>query len=214
MIRRLSALLLVAGLVIGAVAPATAIAREHDRSKPDQVITKSDHARTKIHPRLLKQLDAGSTKEIRVFATVSGDPSAAEALVADAHVAKSGEAALVVGRIHVQALPKLAGVRGRRRSQPDRVQADRQAARQPGSRGRQATDRQGAEQGAPGSCTASEVPYSEAPPLTGSNFEALKKLTLLDAKTHNFTEAWKAATPARASRSASSTAARTSATPT
>ena len=37
---------------------------------------------------------------------------------------------------------------------------------------------------------ATEVPYSEAPPLRGSNFEKLKKLNLLDAKTHNFTGAW------------------------
>ena len=88
MIRRLSALLLVAGLVVGAVAPATAIAREPSRSGPDKVITKSDHARTKIHPTLRKQLDAGSIKEIRVFVTVSGDPSAAEAL-------------LEIGRAHV-----------------------------------------------------------------------------------------------------------------
>ena len=125
MIRRLSALLLVAGLVAAAVAPATAIARENDRSKPDQVITKSDHARTKIHPTLRKQLDAGSTKEIRVFVTVSGDPSAAEALLADAHVASSDGVALVVGRIHVQALAKLAGARGVVAVEPDRIQADR-----------------------------------------------------------------------------------------
>ena len=37
-----------------------------------------------------------------------------------------------------------------------------------------------------------EVPYSEAPDLAGSNFEALKELALLDAKTHNFAEAWDA----------------------
>jgi len=39
---------------------------------------------------------------------------------------------------------------------------------------------------------AKEVPYSAAPPLAGSNFEELKELALLDAKTHNFAEAWDA----------------------
>ena len=37
-----------------------------------------------------------------------------------------------------------------------------------------------------------DVPYSRAPKLKGSNFEKLKKLNLLDARTHNFTEAWNA----------------------
>jgi len=39
---------------------------------------------------------------------------------------------------------------------------------------------------------ADDVPYSDAPPLKGSNFEALKKLGVLDANTHKFAEAWKA----------------------
>ena len=33
---------------------------------------------------------------------------------------------------------------------------------------------------------------AEAPKLKGSNFEKLKKLNVLDAKTHNFTDAWNA----------------------
>ena len=37
-----------------------------------------------------------------------------------------------------------------------------------------------------------EVPYSKAPALKGSNFEDLKKLAVLDAKTHDFADAWRA----------------------
>jgi hypothetical protein len=36
------------------------------------------------------------------------------------------------------------------------------------------------------------VPFSDAPPPRGSQFEQFKKLNVLDAKTHNFTEAWRA----------------------
>ena len=60
-----------------------------------------------------------------------------------------------------------------------------------------------------------EVPYSQAPPLKGSNFEALKNLNLLDAKTHKFAQAWRRpATPVRARSARSSTAGPTGAIPT
>ena len=62
---------------------------------------------------------------------------------------------------------------------------------------------------------ATDVPYSKAPPLKGSNFEKLKQLGVLDAKTHNFAEAWKAGYAGEGvDRRACSTAAPTSATPT
>ena len=158
---------------------------------PDKVISKSDHARTKIHPTLRKQLDAGSTKEIRVFVTVSGDPSAVEALLADAHVAKSGDVALVVGKIHAQALTKLAGARGVVSVNPIEF---KQTGKPLGSPDPEVGKRPTAEalDKALRGLYEDEVPYSEAPPLAGSNFEALKDLALLDAKTHKFAEAWEA----------------------
>ena len=191
MIRRLSALLLVAGLVAGAVAPATAIAREPARSSPDKVVSKSDHARTKIHPTLLKQLDSGSTKEIHVFVTVLGDPAAVEALLSDTHVASARDAALVVGKVHAQTLPKLAGARGVVAVNPIEF---KQTGKPLGSPDPEVGKRPTAEalNKALRGLYADEVPYSEAPPLAGSNFEALKELALLDAKTHNFAEAWEA----------------------
>ncbi len=36
-----------------------------------------------------------------------------------------------------------------------------------------------------------EIPFDQAPPIKGSNFEALKDLAVLDVKTHNFVDAWK-----------------------
>ena len=57
-----------------------------------------------------------------------------------------------------------------------------------------------------------EVPYSKAPALKGSNFEDLKKLAVLDAKTHGFADAWRAGFTGEASPSACSTAAPTSGT--
>jgi subtilisin family serine protease len=36
------------------------------------------------------------------------------------------------------------------------------------------------------------VPFSDAPAPRGSTFEQFRKLNVLDAKTHNFTEAWNA----------------------
>ena len=35
-----------------------------------------------------------------------------------------------------------------------------------------------------------DVPYAQAPPPRGSTFEEYRKLNVLDARTHNFTEAW------------------------
>ena len=123
--------------------------------------------------------------------TVSGDPSAVEALLADAHVASSDGAALVVGKIHVQALPKLAGARGVVAVNPIEF---KQTGKPLGSPDPEVGKRPTAEalNKALRGLYEDEVPYSEAPPLAGSNFEALKELALLDAKTHNFAEAWEA----------------------
>lgn len=189
MVRRLSALLFIAALIVGAAVPAGVAARDPDRSKPVKIETRSDGAKQKLHPRLRKQVEDGSTKAIYVFATVQGDTAAAEALLDDANVAGSDGVALVVGKIRVQALPKLAGAKGviavnpvefkqtgqplgdlEPRRAPTKAQVDKALAK----------------------LFKDEVPYAEAPPLKGSNFEELKELALLDARTHEFAEAWEA----------------------
>jgi len=72
---------------------------------PDEVKTNSDEAMAKLAPELQEQVESGSTERIHVFATTTGDASAAEAYLDDAHVAESGGAGLVVGTIAVPALP-------------------------------------------------------------------------------------------------------------
>ena len=57
------------------------------------------------------------------------------------------------------------------------------------------------------------VPFDKAPPLKTSNFDALKKLNVLDAKTHNFTGAWNAGFTGAGVRRPCSTAAPTSGHP-
>lgn len=111
-------------------------------------------------------------------------------LAGGATAAKRGKA-LVVGRIGVQALPKLASVKGvvsvglvqfKQTGQPRGVAdplLNQRASTQQLRAGRKRQQ-------------ADDVPYSDAPPLKGSNFEALKKLGVLDANTHKFAEAWKA----------------------
>src|SRR5918996_3483570 len=85
---------------------------QDERTAPAEVNSKADAARGKLHPKLLEQLDSGSTETIHVFVTVEGDPGPAEAYLEDPSVAHSDGAGLVVGQIAVQALPKLAGAKG------------------------------------------------------------------------------------------------------
>jgi len=185
-------LVLAAALVVFLVASATQAAPGEKAGKaPRAVKTASDGAKSKLHPSLRKQVESGSTDTIHVFVTVTGDGAAASALLHDAKVASAQDKALVVGAIAVQALPKLATAAGvvsvgpidfKQTGQPlgDR---DPEVDKTPTS---EATNK------ALRDLYRKEVPHSAAPPLKGSNFEALKELGVLDAKTHNFVDAWEA----------------------
>ena len=190
MVRRFGAFLVIACLVVGAAGvPAAVSARDPSGAVPAQVKSNSDAAKSKLHPRLQKQVESRSTKTVTVFATVSGDTAEVEALLTKPKVAENDGVALVVGSITVQALPKLAGAEGvvsvnpvdfkqtgrplgdlEPRKAPSRAQLDKALQH----------------------LYDNEVPYGEAPPLAGSNFEELKELALLDAKTHEFADAWDA----------------------
>jgi Subtilase family len=158
---------------------------------PAAVETATDEAKQKLHPRLLDQVEAGSNERIKVFATVTGDPAQARELLANDHRAGDAEFSFLVGTIGVQQLPKLASLESivgvgpidlRKSGHPlgnmeprskSPLDADKQDS--PLERLREA-----------------EVAHSKAPPLKGSNFEELKRLGVLDAKTHNFKGAWDA----------------------
>jgi hypothetical protein len=190
MLRRLGILLFATALLAAPFASG-AIAKDSAGAKPVAVTTAADAAKEKLHPKLLKALESGSTKNLTVFAIVSGSPTAAKQYLTNVRVANSGGVAILVGTIRTQALPKLAGAKGvvsvgpidfSKTGRPLGV-PDPQLNTRPST----ATLNQ-----VLAGLYAHEVPYSEAPPLAGSNFDELKDLALLDARTHNFAEAWAA----------------------
>ena len=101
-----------AATLLAALFPAAATGQQPQRWRAQRVMTKSQKAIEKLHPRLRSEYRSGATKDVRVFAVVMGDVRAARALLDDAHVARAPRgAALVVGRLGAQSLPKLAGIR-------------------------------------------------------------------------------------------------------
>ena len=101
-------------LVAASVPMATTAAQPSKDGKPVAVETKRDSAKSKIHPKLLRQMESGSNANIYVFATVVGNPAAAKAQLKSVRVATAPnrKASLVVGKIHVQQLAKLASAKG------------------------------------------------------------------------------------------------------
>jgi hypothetical protein len=169
----------------------TSAAPQQRAGEPDRVVTRSDPGKAKLDEALREKVDSGSTAEVAVFVTVSGDASRVRALLDRDATAKRSGNALVVGRIGTQAVPKVAGLKnvvsvglvqlkqtGRPLGDPDP-----QVGRRPSLQARTQALRE---------VKSGEVPYSKAPKPKGSNFEQLRKLGVLDAKTHNFKDAWDA----------------------
>ena len=177
-------------LVISAMSVGAAMAQPpEDRGKPDDVRTASDRGKGKLHPRLRDQVEAGSMDRLRVYATVLGDPAAAAQYLDDSHVGAAGEAALIVGTIPAHLLPKLASVDTVVSVGPIDLEQSGEPLGIPDPELDQlpSTD---SLRSLVNQLRKGEVPYDEAPPPHGSNFEELKDLDLLDANTHDFTEAW------------------------
>jgi hypothetical protein len=155
----------------------------------DQVTSRTEGAKEKLDETLQAKVDAGLTQSVPVLVTVSGDPSQVQSLLTGDHTATSRRTALVVGRVPVQVATKVASlsnvvsvglVQKKRTGQPDDRPEDRHHPSRAELRKRNEQQKR------------NDVPYSKAPPLKGSNFDKLKKLNLLDARTHNFSEAWNA----------------------
>jgi hypothetical protein len=156
----------------------------------ERAVTKtSGVAAQKLHPKLQRKVESGSTDEIFVYVTVSGDASAAKALLSDTHVAESNGAGIVVGKIGVQTLPKLASAKGVVAVGPVELKQTGQplGIGDPdlGARANRGDSKKIFRQ-----LLAKEVPYSQAPAPKGSRFDALKDVAALDAKTHRFADAW------------------------
>ncbi|HET8785809.1 MAG TPA: hypothetical protein VFM38_09255, partial [Candidatus Limnocylindrales bacterium] len=191
--RKLLILLSVLALVASSFASTVLAAKGGEKGKPEAkpaaVTTAVDAAKAKIHPKLLKKIASGSTARILVFATVRGNPAEARSYLTDSYSTGTSGTSLVVGRIGVQALPKLAGVKGVIAVGPiDFSQTGRPlGSKEPLVRPSDAQLDKVLQQ-----LYKKEVPYSKAPAPKGSNFDALKDLAVLDAKTHNFAPAWDA----------------------
>jgi len=183
----LTALLLYSLITVGAVVARPPTAGE----KPDRITTASDAAKYRLHPRLLAAVESGSTASLWVFLTTAGDPSAALDVMDSGYIADGGDAAIVVGRIRAYHLVKLASVPGVISVGPiDFKQSGKPlGVPDPEVEARPSTD---VLSKTLHDLYKKEVPYSAAPPLAGSNFDDLKDLAVLDARTHSFAEAWDA----------------------
>jgi len=138
-------------------------------------------------------MESGSNANIYVFATVVGNPAAAKAQLKSARVATAPnrKASLVVGKIHVQQLAKLASAKGVVAVQPVELKKTGSPLGSPDPDvDRNITN--AALKGAFKALLGNEVPYSAAPPLKQSNLEELMELALLDADSHEFAAAWQA----------------------
>ena len=189
--RRLLLLVVLPATVLALPASVFADDNDRKRGRPAAVETASDAAKDKLHPKLEEQVESGSTETIPVFVTVEGDAAAAESALDDAKVAQSGDVALLVGRISVQELPKLAGKKGVVGVGPIELKQTGQPLGTPDPQLVKPFDKNKVHEALEG-LYRREVPYEKAPELAGSNFEDLKKLAVLDAKTHKFAEAWRA----------------------
>jgi hypothetical protein len=83
------------------------------KAPPTTGRSRDDVAKKKRDPELRAALASGANGTVAIYTTVVGNPANAVAALDGAHVAATpgGKAALVVGRIKVQQLPKLAGQR-------------------------------------------------------------------------------------------------------
>jgi hypothetical protein len=173
--------------------PAAGFADERGKSdaQPAAVVTASDAAKDKLHPKLAEKVESGSNETVKVFVTVEGSAAPAADTLEDAKVAQSGGVALVVGEIPVQQLPKLAGRKGVVGVGPIDLALTGKPLGSPDPQVNPSFDKQKVNEALQG-LYRREVPYEKARAPRGSNFEELKKLAVLDAKTHNFAEAWNA----------------------
>jgi subtilase family protein len=182
---------LLAVLIAGTLSQGAPSANGKAKIKPRAVTKTSGAAADKLHPKLQRKVESGATNDIFVYVTVSGDPAAVQALLSDEHVADSNGAGIVVGKIAVQALPKLASAKGVVAVGPVELKQTGQplGIGDPdlGARAKKNDNKKMFKE-----LLGKEVPYSKAPAPKGSNFEALKDVAALDAKTHRFADAWAA----------------------
>ena len=187
--RLLPVLLALAALAV--TVSVTSASADGHRGKADRVRSNDDGTKGKLSADLQQKVDDEATGKVTVV--VSLDKSAvgqATQIMDDTHVASGRGAALVIGKVNATKLSKLAGVKGvvsvtsvefKQTGTP--TGDDPEIGNQHDKRTRNEALR---------AFQKTSVPYDKAPPLQTSNFDQLKGMDVLDAKTHDFTGAWKA----------------------
>ena len=183
----LAAVLLSLVLAVAAAAPG---AGDSKAAKPQAVKSKSDSARAKLDQKLQNLVAQGSTKRIFVYATVKPDAAAnVAALMSGSHVAGAGDISLVVGSVRVAEATKLAGLPGVVSVKLVQLKQTASPLGIPEPNVNQ-TPSTSAKKSFMEDLKHKEVPYSDAPAPKSGNFDRLKQLGVLDAKTHKFADAW------------------------
>lgn len=188
-------LLVLCGVVLltALLVPASGLADEAGGGAGDEpvVTTASDDDKEKLHPKLEEKVESGSNEKLYVFVTVAGSSAEVKGLLDDDAEAKADPASIVVGSLRAQQLLKLASLKNvvsvgpvdlRKTGQPLGI-GDPELGNAPSVSARKEAVRE---------LRRREVPFDRAPRLKGSNFEAMKKLDVLDGRTHSFTGAWNA----------------------
>jgi Subtilase family len=186
--RLLPAVLALAALAV-TVSVTSASADRH--GKPDRVRSKDDAVQGKLSPDLQQKVDDEATGPVAVVVSLpSSSVAQAAQIMDDTHVASRSGAALVVGEVNATKLSKLAAIAGV--VSVDSIQFkqtgtptgnDPEVGNQPDKKARNEALR---------AFQKNSVPFDKAPPLETSNFDQLKSMNVLDAKTHDFTGAWQA----------------------
>jgi hypothetical protein len=106
---RVLAVLSALAFAVAFAASLTSAASNDAGEKPESVESKTDAAVAKLDDALQQKLEDGATASVPVFLVATdANAAAVEALLTDAHAASRNGRSIVVGRIAVQKLPKLA----------------------------------------------------------------------------------------------------------
>ena len=153
--------------------------------------TRSDAALDKLDAPLQRAVARHDGALISVLVTVRGRTTDVERQLLEDHTAQAKGAALVVGRISSTRLLKLSAARSVVSVTKVSLKRDGQPLPQQQDDHPDVTLKGAAKKAAVDATRRTDLPYPKAPAPRGSTFAKFKDLDVMDAKTHNFTGAWK-----------------------
>jgi subtilisin family serine protease len=159
----------------------------HPHPSPE-VTSRTDAATDKLDAPLQRAAANPDGSTVAVMVTVRGSASAVQAQLSGDHTARAKAAGLVVGRIDDNRLVKLAQDKNVVSVKKVSLKRDGRpvASDEHPDISLKGADKRAAVDGT----RRGNVPYDKAPAPRGSTFDKFKKLDVLDAKTHDFTDAW------------------------